>query len=115
MKNKQSDNILDLIPVRNDKIGWKKAEDNMVVLEIENKGFFNFLAQKLFKKPRVSFVHLDENGSFIWPLLDGQTNVFAIGEKVKERFGEKAEPLYERLAKFLKILESYDFISFKRL
>jgi hypothetical protein len=51
-------------------------------------------------------------GSFIWPLLDGETDIIALGEKVKEHFGEKAEPLYERLAKYIQILESYNFIKF---
>ena len=58
-------------------------------------------------------MHLDENGSFVWPIIDGEKNIIAIGESVKEKFGEKAEPLYERLAKFFQILESYNFITFK--
>ena len=35
-----------------------------------------------------------------------------LGEKVKEHFGDKAEPLYERLARYIKTLESYKFIRF---
>ena len=35
-----------------------------------------------------------------------------LGEAVKERFGEDAEPLYERLAEFFRILESYHFVNF---
>ena len=40
-------------------------------------------------------------------------NILSLGEAVKERFGEKCEPLYERLAKFFQILDSYNFIYFK--
>ena len=90
-----------------------KTENDKIVLEIENKGFVNFIAQKLFKKPRVSFVHLDELGSFIWPLIDGQKDIIAIGKEVEKHFGEKANPLYERLASYFRVLESYKFISFK--
>ena len=71
------------------------------------------IAQKLFKKPKVSFVHLDANGSFVWPLIDGQRNIAEIGALVREHFGEECEPLYERLIKFFEILKSYNFISFK--
>ena len=33
----------------------------------------------------------------------------------KEQFGEAAEPLYPRILKYLQILESYHFISFKNM
>ncbi|MCR5543048.1 MAG: PqqD family protein, partial [Eubacterium sp.] len=36
-------------------------------------------------------------GSFIWPLIDGKTSIYNIGEAVKEHFGEEEEPLYPRL------------------
>ena len=108
-KNVIEQNYLEKIPFRNPMIGWSADENGNVSLEIENTGFFNRIAQKLFKKPKVSYVHLDEMGSFIW-LLDGEMNIIEIGEKVDEHFGEKAHPLYERLAKYFQILESYAFV-----
>ena len=42
--------------------------------------------------------------------MDGEKDIVKIGEIVKEHFGEKAEPLYERLATFFKILDSYSFV-----
>ena len=107
-------NYLESRPYRSPSIRWSTDADGNVTLEIDNKGFMNRVAQKLFKKPKVSFVHLDEMGSFIWPLIDGETDIIRIGESVKEHFGEKAEPLYERLAKYFKILESYGFIGMKQ-
>ena len=112
-KNIITTNYLEKIPVRHPDINWTADEGGKVTLEIENKGFFNKVAQKLFKRPRISYVHLDENGSFVWPLIDGETNIISIGEKVEERFGEASHPLYERLAKFFQILDSYHFIVWK--
>ncbi len=109
-----SENYLERKPMRKEGLSWKQDDENNVVLEIENTGFFNTIAQKFFKKPKVSYVHLDENGSFLWPLLDGEKSIIDLGVLVKEHFGEKAEPLYERLAKYMKILESYNFIEFKK-
>ncbi len=106
-----SENYLERIPVRAAHVGWSMDDDGGVTLEIENKGGFHWLAQKVFKKPRISYIHLDENGSFIWPLIDGKTNIMTIGESVQQRFGEAANPLYERLAKFFQILHSYGFIT----
>lgn len=109
-KNVIKKNYLEGIPLRHHDIAWSKNEDGLITLEIKNTGFMNRVAQKLFKKPEISYVHLDEMGSFVWPIIDGEKNLIKIGEDVKEHFGEKAEPLYERLAKYFQILESYNFI-----
>ena len=112
MKNK-NENFLEKIPVLNQNIGWSKNEEGAVTLEIENKGAFNRIAQKLFKKPKISYIHLEEIGSFVWPLIDGEKDIFSIGEYIKEHFGEKAEPLYPRLVQYFETLETYKFIAFK--
>ncbi len=109
----KKENFLEKIPSRKEGINWTTDDKKIVTLEIENKGIFNRIAQKLFKKPKISFIHLDEMGSFIWPLLDGNSNILSIGEKVKEHFGEAAEPLYPRLSKYFGILESYGFVNIK--
>ena len=100
------ENYLDRRPIRHPDINWSEDKEGLVTLEIENTGFFNRIAQKFFRKPKISYVHLDENGSFIWPLLDGEKTILDIGKLVEEKFGEAAHPLYERLAKFLKAIIS---------
>ena len=112
MSKKNSKNYLEFVPIRN--IERFSEENGVITLEIENKGFFNRLAQKLLKKPKISYIHLDEMGSFVWPLIDGERNITDIGVFVKVHFGDKAEPLYERLAKYFKVLGSYGFVKFKK-
>ena len=111
MKNKK-ENLLEKIPVRQID-DWTQDDQGIVTLNIHNKGVFNKIAQTLFKKPKISYVHLDEMGSFIWPILDGETNIIDLGKAVKEHFGEKANPLYERLSQYFKTLEKYNFIEYK--
>ncbi len=108
-----SENYLTRIPKRAEHIVWSTDEQGIVTLEIENTGAMNTIAQKLFKKPRISYIHLDENGSFVWPLIDGEKDIVTLGEFVKEKFGEKAEPLYPRLAQYFQILDSYGFVEWK--
>ena len=108
-----SKNYLEKIPSRPAHIKWSTDEAGMVTLDIENTGLMNRVAQKLFRKPKVSHIHLDEMGSFVWPLLDGDKNIIELGELIKEQFGDKANPLYERLAKYFQILDSYHFIEWK--
>lgn len=116
MKKKKeviSKNYLEKIPMRPASIQWRADENSIITLDIENSGCVNRLAQRLFGKPKVSHIHLDEMGSFLWPLLDGEKNIIELGELIKIQFGDKADPLYERLAKYFQILDSYRFIEWK--
>ena len=113
-KNSISENYLERIPMRAAHIAWSADAEGKVTLEIENKGTFNRIAQKFFKKPKISYVHLDETGSFVWPLLDGEKSIIELGKAVDEKFGAQAHPLYERLAKYFQILDSYGFIAWKK-
>ena len=108
---KQDTNYLDKIPVHPKGIPWSTDENGIVTLEIEYKGAMNRIAQKLFKKPKVSYIHLDKTGSFVWPLIDGKKSISDLAADVDAHFGEKAHPLYERLAQFFRVLASYKFIS----
>ena len=109
---KKEENYLEKIPVRGD-FKWTTDDDGIVTLEIENKGILNTICQKLFKKPRISYVHLDKMGSFVWPRIDGGKSILLMAEEVDREFGEDAKPLYERLAKYFQILSSYGFVTFK--
>ena len=113
-KNVISENYLERRPKRREGLRWAQDDEGIVTLEIDNTGIFNKIAQKLLKKPKVSYVHLDETGSFVWPLLDGEKNIIELGKFVEERFGEAANPLYERLAKYFQILDSYNFIEWNK-
>ena len=48
-----------------------------------------------------------------WPLIDGEKDIIQLGPEVEQRFGEKAQPLYPRLAKFFQVLDSYHFVEWK--
>ena len=109
---KKEENYLDKIPQKGD-FKWTTHDDGIVTLEIENKGIVNKICQKLFKKPKISYVHLDKTGSFVWPIIDGEKTILDISEDVKKEFGDEAKPLYERLCKYFQILQSYGFVTFK--
>ena len=110
---KNNENYLERKPVLKSGINYECDDNGIVTLAIENKGFMNKVAQKLFKRPKVSYIHLDEIGSFAIINSDGERNILDIGELVLEKFKDKAEPLYERLAKFFQIMDSYGFIEWK--
>lgn len=112
-KKKKQQNYLDLIPERASELSWSKDEEGIVTLEVENTGVFNRIAQKLFKRPKYTKVHMEKYGSFLWPLIDGERTVMELADLQKEEFGEEVEPLYPRVVKYMQIMESYNFIKLK--
>lgn len=115
MKNKKQpdENFLERCPVYPEGMKWMTDENGIVTIDIENKGAMNRIMQKLIKKPKVSHIHLDEIGSFLWLLVDGEKKLADMGEPLEERFGDEAKPTFERLSTFFKLLEQYRFINWK--
>ena len=109
---KKKENYLDFIPVVNGQNTWDRGEDGVVTIHMVNRGFYNTLAQKLFHTPRVSHIKLDEYGSFLWMRIDGVKTVGQLALELKEAYGEKAEPLYDWLVKYMQILRNNRFILF---
>ncbi|MBQ7964664.1 MAG: PqqD family protein [Ruminococcus sp.] len=107
------ENFLDKIPTHKEGLAFSTDDNGIVTLEMENTGVVNKIAQVVLRKPKISYIHLEEFGSFIWPLIDGKKNICEIGELVEEHFGEKAHPLYERLATYFQILERYGFVTLR--
>ncbi len=113
-KRKCDQNYLELIPERNPRFSWKEDERGIVTVDMVHSGIFDKLAQKLCFTPKVSHIRLDGLGSFIWKQIDGERDMTEIGALVEAQFGERAQPLYERLARYFETLNSNHFISLKK-
>lgn len=112
MKNKK--NFMDYIPIRNLANTWEEDEEHIVTVHVVNKGFFNRVAQKLFKRPKISHIRLDKYGSFVWSKIDGERDLYELSRLVEAEFGKEAEPIVERLVKYFQILYQNKFILYKR-
>lgn len=110
MSRRQKENYLDYIPKRNTLYPWSVNEKGNVEIHVKNKGIYNRIAQLIWKKPKVSRIEMEEFGSFIWQEIDGKISIYELGKRVKNRFGREAEPLYERLAPYMKNLHENGFI-----
>lgn len=113
MRKRKQENFLDYIPKRNKLYEWDLNQKKHVEVAVVNRGLFNRIAQIFFRRPKVSRIELDELGSFIWQELDGKKTVYELGASVKEKFGKKAEPLYERLSEYIRILHNNRFIVYE--
>ena len=103
-------NYLDKIPVHSPKIIHNADKSGVVTLQIDNKGIINKTAQILFGKPKTSFIHLDETGSFVWLMIDGHKSIYDIAVLLDEKSGKYSYPLYERISSFFSTLERNNFI-----
>jgi len=106
-------NLYDLIPQRNFEYEINRENlVNILVPKFSNK----FLVQNLLPRLKAPYIKikLDEIGSAVWLEIDGQKNVGEIARQLEERFGERIQPIEERLAKFFAQLNSNKFITFKK-
>ena len=110
---KEKKNYIDNIPRIND-MKWEVLEDGIVEITVENTGFYNKVAQRLFKKPRYSFIKLDEYGSFVWQQIDGKKSIYEIGKELGNKHKGASDQLYERLWKYFGILERNKYIVFEK-
>ena len=109
-KNASSDdNYMDYVFSPREDLIFNVDEDGNVVVDMENTGFFNTLAQKLFKKPRISHIKLDAIGSKLWLLMDNRSSVYDIALKMEEEFPGEGD-MTSRVVVFFKRLEKLGWI-----
>ena len=78
---KKGENFLDYTPAISPRHTWSE-EDGKVTIHMEHRGLYPWIAQKFFKRPRISHIALDEMGSFIYPLIDGERTVEQLAQLV---------------------------------
>lgn len=110
---KKTKNYLDFVPVHNPEFEWTADRDGLVTVHMVHKGVYAAIAQKFFHTPRISHIHLDRYGSYLWQQINGQKDVGQLADDMREHFGEAAEPLYDRLIQYMQTLRNHRFVSFQ--
>ena len=103
-------NLLELSPVR--RAGWRE-DAGRVVVEIPTPSRpwrtpLAWLSSKLSTKR----VRLDEVGSLAWSLFDGRRTVGEVAAALRERFGDRVEPVEERLGTLVRQLHHGGMIGY---
>ena len=110
-RSKEQRNLLDLAPSR---VRQSETDpgDREVVL-VPRFGDKTRLSRWLQRRAQRPFhrVTLDEYGTFIWRRIDGATPVLSIAEALKQQYGEKVEPVYQRVGMFINQMARAGFIS----
>jgi hypothetical protein len=92
-------NLEKIYPFRNCE---HEINDSLVTV-LYKKEKLTFIEKTFFKKDNLKphKIDLDEIGSYIWYLCDGEKNVGEITEITKDHFGSKIEPANERVELFI--------------
>jgi len=57
-------------------------------------------------------IHLDDIGTAVWKQIDSRKNAGIIAEEVDKEFGDKVNPVFERVGAFLQQLKTARFIEY---
>lgn len=112
-QNKHIENLLDFIPIH--KVDWVKQEDGTVCLQkpkIRSAWLLRFIRK--FGFTTHFQIHLDDFGTFVWERCDGKSRILDIAESLKIEFGERVEPVYDRLGAFFRALTYEKLIRYQR-
>ena len=107
-------NYLELTPIRNyDYVIEESGLVSVFVPKFDIKWIDTMMSRII--KSRFFKAKLDEFGTATWLEMDGNKSVQLIASHLSQKFGEKINPVDERLTKFLTELYKYNFITFKEL
>jgi len=113
-KDSENLNLYEMTPLRN---YTHQENDNglidVLVPRFTDKFFGKLLMPRL--KNKYIKANLDEIGTQTWLLIDGNTQVGEICEKLQSKFGEAIEPAADRLTLFIQQLYRNGFITFKEI
>lgn len=107
---KKDNNLLDYVPLIAQQIQWSENEDTIVTVDVVNKGMFNRIAQVCFGRPKSQPYCIGRIWKFYLETDRRKTYNYDIAMLVQEQFGEKAEPLYDRLLAYFRTLQGHGFI-----
>ncbi len=99
---KNNDDVLNIIYKIDENLVYEIDNDGIVtVCEKQDHKIQNFFRKLKFKIPEYKRITLDGYASFVFNQIDGVKTIKEIGESLELEFGDKANPLYERLLLFL--------------
>lgn len=112
-----NEDVLNIIYKISDSFQYEIGIDNIVtMLEKQDHRIQKFFRKLKFRIPEYKKTSLDEYGSCVFLQIDGKKTVKDIGENLEVKYGDKVQPLYERLLLFLnhidvncKYIEKVDF------
>lgn len=97
-----NEDVLNIIYNISGDLEYEVDKDNIVtILEKQDHKIQKFFRKLKLSIPEYKKTTLDEYGSYLFLQIDGRKTVKDIGESLEAKYGDKVQPLYERLLLFL--------------
>lgn len=108
-------NLLDVSPRR--EVPWEEDGGGLVTLvperpKVRGPRSLGRWLRYMMAPPRI---RLDDVGSYAWLRLDGGTTVGRVAGEVREQFGDRVEPVEQRLGQLIRLLRHERFVSYPEL
>ena len=108
-------NLLDVTPRR--EVLWEEDGSGLVTLvperpKVRGPRSLGRWLRYMMAPPRI---RLDDVGSYAWLRLDGGTTVGGVAGEVREQFGDRVEPVEQRLGQLIRLLRHERFVSYPGL
>jgi len=111
-KERSEENFLLYKPLR--KIEhWEVKEEKVKLIFEHNKPIERFI-RRFIKKSKFSDIELDEMGSMVWQLCDGNKTVYDIALNMVKKFNDTERNAIDRLIIFLRYLSRKGWITFEK-
>jgi hypothetical protein len=101
-------------PQRNEAVEWVEEEDRIVLIYPKNFTRFERFLHRRIGGPDIIRRPLDDKGTYIWKMCDGDHNVHEICKATYSEFKEDIEPVLKRVWGFLEILLKLNLISIEK-
>lgn len=108
-------NLLHVTPRR--EVLWEEDGSGLVTLvperpKVRGPRSLGRWLRYMMAPPRI---RLDDVGSYAWLRLDGGTTVGGLAGAVREHFGDRVEPVEQRLGQLIRLLRHERFVSYPEL
>jgi hypothetical protein len=110
-KDLEGVNLMGLAPSR--VADWEEVGDRVVVIRPApvTEGLRGLL-DRFFHRMSARRIRLDDLGGFAWKLFDGERTVAEVGELMRGEFGDRVEPVEERLGHLVWIMRKEGFLAY---
>ena len=93
---KKEKNFLEMVPKISPKIRTSK-KDELITISYDRNTLVDKVFNFIFRKPATINIELDEMGTKVIELIDGEKNVHEICQFLEKEFGEKVSRLLSKV------------------
>ena len=105
--------LMGVKPVRNPALDWRTEENETVIITVKRKEkTLEKIFGKIFPIPKFKRIRLDEVGSFVWKLCNGENTIDTIIKKLSSEYKLTKREALVSLLSYLRTLSSKNLIYF---